>query len=691
MKMAKKLVSVLLAVLLVFSLATTCFASSSEQETTEEAVLIKSNGEREYGSLKGLLAKTYAYGTNVTVQLLKDITYQAENVEVADPIYASYGVGGEDGVRCNLDLGGHTITVTANLDSNCISFWAIYVPQYSCEIRNGTIAADVNSSGKCSETYFAGYQIAEIYTSTTFKNVVLMSDSEHMDHGICFSEGWGSSTDSRTLSLDNVTVVSEGTAIECKPGTPSGGTSKELKININSGSFKNLNLGEGEGYSVTYGTPLTVPGTNNGTSVYTSADTTAIIVDDGNAYLYDTLQDAVDDAAKRTDTESVTIHLLKQPESTVQLPENIPDDVTLSKLGENSTSIDFDSININDADGNKVTVGDNGNLIFTIDVDSVTLDKTSLDLTVGDSATLNAKVEPENATYPTVIWTSSNPNVATVDSTGKVTALKPGTAKITASAGGKTATCTVTVSREPVIPEPNGITVTQPANGTLKVNPSNGSAGTLITVTATPDKGYELAYITVDGEKISGNTFRMPDKAVTVSAVFVTSDFPFVDVKPGDWHYDYIAYVYENGLMNGVSATTFEPNANMTRAMVWTILARIDGETVTGANWIDTARAWAMAEGVSDGTNPNGLVTREQFATMLYRYAVAKGYDVSIGESTNILSYADYDEISEWAIPAMQWACGSGIITGVTESTLVPQGTATRAQCAAMLMRFMEL
>ena len=241
------------------------------------------------------------------------------------------------------------------------------------------------------------------------------------------------------------------------------------------------------------------------------------------------------------------------------------------------------------------------------------------------------------------------------------------------------------------IPDPNGITVTQPANGTVKVNPSNGSAGTLITVTATPDEGYELAYITVDGEKITGNTFRMPDKSVTVSAVFVPATFPFVDVKSGDWFYDYVAYVYANGLMDGTSATTFEPNANMTRAMVWAILARVDGETVTGAAWATDARAWAMAEGVSDGTDPNGLVTREQFATMLYRYAVAKGYDVSIGESTNILSYADFASISEYAIPAMQWACGSGIVTGVTDSTLAPQGTATRAQCAAMLMRFAEL
>ena len=234
------------------------------------------------------------------------------------------------------------------------------------------------------------------------------------------------------------------------------------------------------------------------------------------------------------------------------------------------------------------------------------------------------------------------------------------------------------------IPDPNGITVTQPENGTVKVNPSNGSAGTFITVTATPDEGYELAYITVDGEKITGNTFRMPDKAVTVSAVFVPVSFPFTDVKPGDWFYDAVAYVYANGLMDGTSATTFEPNANMTRAMVWAILARIDGETVTGTNWLETARTWAMANGVSDGENANGYVTREQLATMLWRYAGEPDSDYSLS------AFTDADSVSDYAETAMAWAVEHGIITGMTDSTLAPQGTATRAQCAAMLMRFIE-
>ena len=136
--------------------------------------------------------------------------------------------------------------------------------------------------------------------------------------------------------------------------------------------------------------------------------------------------------------------------------------------------------------------------------------------------------------------------------------------------------------------------------------------------------------------------------------------------------------------MDGTSDTTFEPNANMTRAMVWAILARIDGQTVTGTNWADTARTWAMAKGVSDGTDPNGLVTREQFVTMLWRFA---------GEPTSsysIAKFTDNGSVSDWAVTAMAWAVENGIITGVTDTTIVPQGSATRAQCAAMLMRFVE-
>ena len=122
----------------------------------------------------------------------------------------------------------------------------------------------------------------------------------------------------------------------------------------------------------------------------------------------------------------------------------------------------------------------------------------------------------------------------------------------------------------------------------------------------------------------------------------------------------------------------------MTRAMVWAILARIDGETVTGANWVETAREWAMTSGVSDGEDADGYVTREQLATMLWRYAGEPESDYSLS------AFTDDDSVSDYAAAAMAWAVEHGIITGVTDTTIEPQGTATRAQCAAMLMRFVE-
>ena len=241
------------------------------------------------------------------------------------------------------------------------------------------------------------------------------------------------------------------------------------------------------------------------------------------------------------------------------------------------------------------------------------------------------------------------------------------------------------------IPDTYDIDLIVGEGGKARLSLTNASEGSTITVTATPDEGYELDYITVDGERIDGTTFTMPDHDVTVR-VYFTDDaaLPFTDVSAGAWYFDAVGYVYVGGLMDGVSNTLFDPDGTMTRAMVWAILARVDGETVTGDGWIETARDWAVANGVSDGENANGYVTREQFATMLWRYASGKGYDVSIGEDTNILSYDDFADLSEYAIPAMQWACGAGVITGVTDATLVPQGEATRAQCAAMLMRFVE-
>lgn len=238
-----------------------------------------------------------------------------------------------------------------------------------------------------------------------------------------------------------------------------------------------------------------------------------------------------------------------------------------------------------------------------------------------------------------------------------------------------------------MIPDTYDIAVDQPAHGTVDVSFSNASQGSVITVTATPDEGYELVYITVDGEPISGNSFVMPDHAVEVSALFaeIGKDVNFVDVSRADWFYDYVQYVAQNGLMEGTTRTAFEPNASMTRAMFWTVLARIDGETITGDAWKTLAQTWAVESGISDGTNADALITREQMVTMLYRYA---GSPVTGGMA--ISEFTDGSSVSDYAADAVTWALSEGILTGMGDGILAPQGTATRAQAAAMLMRFVE-
>ena len=228
-------------------------------------------------------------------------------------------------------------------------------------------------------------------------------------------------------------------------------------------------------------------------------------------------------------------------------------------------------------------------------------------------------------------------------------------------------------------------------SGEADTNLSNASELSNIIITATPDEGYTVGSVKVTGadgavevKRVSATEYRfiMPDGEVEVEVSFVREALPFADVARGSWYYDAVEYVYANGLMEGTSAAAFEPDANMTRAMVWAVLARIDGETISGAGWASDARAWAMESGVSDGTDPNGLITREQLVTMLYRFAGEPEHGGSLS------AYADAKSVSSWAAGAMAWAVEEGVISGVTSTTLEPQSTATRAQCAAVLMRF---
>ena len=163
-------------------------------------------------------------------------------------------------------------------------------------------------------------------------------------------------------------------------------------------------------------------------------------------------------------------------------------------------------------------------------------------------------------------------------------------------------------------------------------------------------------------------------------------DFPFTDVSVNAWYYEAVKYVYENGIMNGMDRYSFQPNGTLTRAMIWTMLARLDGVDTEGGNsWYAKAQEWATATGVSDGENPTGEVTREQLITMLWRYAGSPTY------TADLSGYVDTADISSWAEQAMCWAVATGVIEGDENAALTPKADTTRAQAAAMLMRFIEL
>jgi len=351
------------------------------------------------------------------------------------------------------------------------------------------------------------------------------------------------------------------------------------------------------------------------------------------------------------------------------------------------------------------TVAKNGTQ--KVNVESIALNENTLTLYTNrdpKTATLTATVSPDNATDKTVAWTSADEKVATVEN-GVVTAVGNGTTTITAQAGDKTAVCTVTVSTRSSSSGGSSKTtypVNTPTadNGTAAVSPKNAAKGDTVTITVTPDSGYKVDKVTVtnaNGNTITvtdkGNgkyTFIMPASKVTVTPIFVKiaqqpTGKTFSDVAKSDWFADAVAYVTDKGLMNGTGSDTFSPNASTTRGMLMTVLARYAGEDTTGgATWYEKGMNWAKANGVSDGTNPEVNITREQLVTMLYRYAGSPKANGSLD------SFSDAASVSSYAVNAMQWAVANGIVNG-SNGKLNPQNNATRAEVAAILMRFCEM
>ena len=260
------------------------------------------------------------------------------------------------------------------------------------------------------------------------------------------------------------------------------------------------------------------------------------------------------------------------------------------------------------------------------------------------------------------------------------------------------------------------VTIEQGKHGKLKVDRPSAPAGVTVTITASPDDGYELGDLTVVGRngdeidvKYEGDnqySFRMPVGGATIRAEFTPRGQygSFGDVARGDYFFDAVEWAAEQGIMDGVGGGLFAPHSACTRAQLVTILYRLEGSPAASANpfndvargsYYEKAVAWAAEHGIVTGYGdglfgPNDRITREQLAAILHRYAQYKKLDVSVGEDTNILSYNDATRISDYAFPAMQWACGAGLLKGAN-GDLLPQNTATRAQTATILYRLASL
>ncbi len=263
------------------------------------------------------------------------------------------------------------------------------------------------------------------------------------------------------------------------------------------------------------------------------------------------------------------------------------------------------------------------------------------------------------------------------------------------------------------------VTAAESADGTVSVSPEKAKSGSTVTVAVTPDEGYKLDKLVVtdaDGKTITVTakdgkyTFTMPASEVSVKASFVKDDaqaqpgdgkeMTFTDVSENDWFYDDVAYVFDRGMMNGTSETLFSPSVDTTRAMIVTILYRLEGSPAAGGAdfsdvasgaYYDSAVAWAAAndivKGYEDGTfKPDKAITRQEMAAILYRYAAFKKYDTAAAAELD--KFSDADQISSYAVPAMKWANAEGLINGVGNDLIDAEGSAVRSQSAAILARF---
>ena len=261
------------------------------------------------------------------------------------------------------------------------------------------------------------------------------------------------------------------------------------------------------------------------------------------------------------------------------------------------------------------------------------------------------------------------------------------------------------ITPEQYVDELLGKILTVGKNGTVEPKLTLSHLGKSVTFTFKPDKGYRVKDVKVDGKSVGAVTTYTVDKltvSTRIEVTFTNGKLPFTDVRESDWFYDDVVFAYENGLFSGTSDTTFSPNTSMTRAMLVTVLYRLEGQpAVNGRSgfsdvqyngYYEDAVTWAADNGIVNGTStstfsPNVNVTREQMAAILYRYAQYKKYNTAASSSLN--GFTDQASVSGYATASLEWAVAEKLVNG-SAGKLMPTGNATRAQVAAILHRFVE-
>ena len=293
---------------------------------------------------------------------------------------------------------------------------------------------------------------------------------------------------------------------------------------------------------------------------------------------------------------------------------------------------------------------------------------------------------------------SSQTTVSNKDGSGSVTLVDADGNIISQATLSESAVAAAQAAGEAVaLPMPEvPITTDRETAPTVTVDLPSGTSAKVEIPVADVTAGTVAVLVKANGDEEVVKTSVTTENGVAVTlndgdtVKIVDNSRGFADVSDGYWAAEAVDFAVSRELFAGTSATTFAPDTAMTRAMIVTVLARFEGvDTTTGSTWYEAGQQWAVENGISDGTNMDASLTREQLATMLYRYAQSKGYDTTQGGMA-VREYADFEQISDYAVEAMTWAVNTGLISGTSTTTLSPQGEATRAQVATILMRFIE-